>query len=89
LALNLFISEENGMVFEIHLGADSVAADICSYAEYSTECEAMIAAYTVFRVDEVVTFHIRDDFPDFKWDIDIPRVKLSYVGSWYDFPLEC
>jgi hypothetical protein len=89
VALERFISQNNGMLFEIHLQAGSVVADIHDYARYPSELEMLIAAYTTFRVDEVVNFRIRDKFPEFKWDIVIPRVKLTYASSWFDFAFDC
>jgi hypothetical protein len=49
----------------------------------------LIAAYTTFRVDEVVSFHIRDESLERKWDIDIPRGRLSYASSWFGFTFDC
>jgi hypothetical protein len=89
VALGRFMSQRNGMLFKIHLHAGSVAADIHDSSKHSNELEVLIAAYTAFRVDEVVSFHIRDEFPEFKWDIDIPVVKLSYASSWFDFAFDC
>jgi hypothetical protein len=73
------------MLFEIHLHADSVAADIMQSSNHESELEVLIAAYTTFRVDKIDSFHVKNDESGF----DIPLVKLSYVSSWFDFAFDC
>jgi hypothetical protein len=78
-----------GILFEIRLPPNSVAADIHHWSEFENELEVLIAAYTAFRIDEIVDFRIQDEFPAFEPDIVIPTVKMSHTISWFDFALEC
>jgi hypothetical protein len=66
VALGRFISKENGMLFEIHLSANRVAVDTSYHSQHQNEFEVLVAAYTIFRVDGVAIFHIRDECPECK-----------------------
>jgi hypothetical protein len=85
VVLSRFVRGPSGVLFEISLPPGAVAASISEFSEYA-EAEVLIAASTGFLVESVdgITVPLGDPAEEF----EIPRVRLSYFASWWDFDLD-
>jgi hypothetical protein len=87
LTIRKFVRNEKGLLFEIHLHRGNIVANLSRYSAFN-EFEMLIPAYTAFRVDDVVDFHVHDAIQTVQQNTIVPLVKLSYAFSWHDFALD-
>jgi hypothetical protein len=84
--ISSFVGGSAGLLFEITLHPGDVAASISGYSGHSSESEVLIAASTGFLVESVEWIEVENHETS---DVfTIPRVKLNYFLSWYDFDLD-
>jgi hypothetical protein len=76
------------MLFEITLHPGDCAALIEDYSAYEGESEVLIAALSVFKIEDVEYIDIPKKHSDGQSTVNIPLVKLSYWQSWYDFDVD-
>jgi hypothetical protein len=77
-------------LFEIRLHPGDCAAVIDEYSEHPSECKILIAASSVFIIDEVeyidIDVSVNDQTSGGR--LTLPLVKLSCSGSWSEFDIE-
>jgi hypothetical protein len=87
-----YVQSSEGILFEITLHPGAVAPDISRDSAIRSESEVLIAAMTGFFVESVdyLSYQQKDAADEHSTSIDltIPRVKLSYWWSWFDFDID-
>jgi hypothetical protein len=83
-----FICGDDSMLFEITLHRGDCAALIEEYSAHPGESEVLIAASSVFKVDDVEYIDIPNKHSNEQSALTVPLVKLSYYQSWYDFDID-
>jgi hypothetical protein len=79
---------QDWIVFEIELHQGDLAVDIANDSAYPYESEILIAASTGFLVVEVDSLTVPSMASEVSGELEIPRVKLSYCHSWFDFDID-
>jgi hypothetical protein len=81
----LTVSPDQDLV-PLHPG--NVAVAIEDYSDNQNESEILIAASSGFMVENVDWINIRMQISSGLQKMRIPRVRLNYCLSWYDFNID-
>jgi hypothetical protein len=84
--ISTFVHDSSGLLFEISLPTGAAAASIQSFSAFRMESEILIAASSGFVVDSVDLISVMNERAHM--ELTIPRVRLTYFLSWYDFDLD-
>jgi hypothetical protein len=83
-----FVKKGDGILFEILLHADAVAADIRPFSAYPNESEILIAASSTFRIEKVCEYQIPRELSGSDMNRAIPKVYLSSYIAWHDLDFD-
>jgi hypothetical protein len=87
-----FVRSSEGILFEVALCDGAIAGAISRYSTYPDESEVLIAAMSGFIVESIdyIPAPQLDQRISRKDSVDstIPKVKLRYCVSWFDFDID-
>jgi hypothetical protein len=78
----------DAILFEVELHPGDIAAMIQDYSEYRQESEVLIAACSAFVVVATDSIHVPNANPAALTGFTIPKVRLNYFSSWFDFDID-